>query len=54
MNTYTIYATETVYSQIRVEANSEQEAIENIQNCLYSSWEQIDSEHFTVNEIEKD
>jgi hypothetical protein len=54
MNTYTIYATETVFSQIRVQATSEQEAIENIKNGLYSSWDQMDSENFTINEIEKD
>jgi hypothetical protein len=54
MNTYTIYATETVFSQIRVQATTEQEAIENIKNGLYSSWDQMDSENFTINEIEKD
>ena len=54
MNTYTIYATETVFSQIRVQATNEQEAIENIKNGLYSSWDQMDSENFTINEIEKD
>lgn len=52
--TYTIYATETAYYQIRVSANSKEEAIERVDSGEFSSWETIDGENFKINEVEED
>lgn len=50
---YTIFARQTVYYEIKTIADNENEAIENIHSGL-ATWEEIDADHFQIEEIEED
>mgnify|MGYP003342479641 FL=1 len=50
-NFYVAYATSTVYHQIKVVADSEEEAKEKIADGNYYAWDDIDSEHFQIEEV---
>ena len=48
---YTAYASATIYYQIKIIANSEEEARENIANNEYSQWDAIDEDNFLITEM---
>ena len=48
---FTIYATEEVYYEIKVMADNEDDAREQVMMGNYSSWENIDGDHFHIEEI---
>ena len=50
---YTVYATEKAYYQIRVEAESKEDAIQQINEGNFSSWETIDGDDFKIDEVEE-
>jgi len=54
MPKYFVYATEKVYYQIKVEANSEEEARQKVMDGDYSAHEAIDGEDFNIFEIEEE
>jgi hypothetical protein len=54
MTKYNVYATEKVWYQIKVIANTEEEARQMVMDGNYSSYEAIDGENFNILEIEKE
>jgi hypothetical protein len=51
---YTIYASATIYYQIKTIADSEKEARDNINNNEYSQWDAIDEDNFQIDEISEE
>ena len=49
--TFNVYATENVWYQIKVTANTEEEAREMVMDGNYSSYDAIDSDNFCIFEI---
>jgi hypothetical protein len=54
MPKYFVYATEKVCYQIKVEANSEEEAHKKVMDGEYFAHEAIDGEDFNIFEIEEE
>ena len=50
-NFYIAYATSKVYHQIKVIADSEDDAKAKITNGNYLAWEEVDDEDFQIQEI---
>lgn len=49
---YKIYATEQVYYEIGVIADSKEDAIKQVKMGNYSTWETLDGENFSINDVE--
>ena len=52
MAKFKVFATETVFSEYLVEAETEEGAMEKVRNCEYLGWEETDSSDFKVESAE--